>query len=52
MMLDRYFQLAAHGIAFGFISYVAIKLLAGKPRDVSPMIAVIAAVFVFKFAFL
>ena len=42
----------AHGIAFGFISYVAIKLLAGKARDVSPMIAVIAAAFVCKFAFM
>ncbi len=42
----------AHGIAFGFISYVTIKLLAGKPRDVSPTIAVIAAAFVFKFAFM
>ncbi len=42
----------AHGIAFGFISYVAIKLLAGRIRDVSPMIAVIAAAFVCKFAFM
>jgi len=42
----------AHGIAFGFVSYVAIKLLAGKARDVSPMIAVIAAAFVCKFAFM
>lgn len=42
----------AHGIAFGFVSYAAIKLLSGKARDVSPMIAIIAAVFIFKFAFL
>jgi AGZA family xanthine/uracil permease-like MFS transporter len=42
----------AHGIAFGFVSYASIKLLSGKARDVSPMIAIIAAVFIFKFAFL
>lgn len=42
----------AHGIAFGFISYVAIKLLAGRRRDVSPMSAVIAAAFLCKFAFM
>ena len=42
----------AHGIAFGFISYVAIKLLAGRPREVSPMSAVIAAAFLCKFAFM
>ncbi len=42
----------SHGIAFGFISYVSLKLLAGKVKDLSPMVVVIAAVFVFKFAFL
>lgn len=42
----------AHGIAFGFISYVAIKLLAGRRRDVSPMSAVIAIAFLGKFAFM
>lgn len=42
----------AHGISFGFISYVAIKVLAGRPRDVSPTVAVIAAAFVAKFALL
>ena len=42
----------AHGIAFGFISYVATKLLAGRSKDLSPMVVVIAVLFVLKFAFL
>ena len=32
----------AHGLAFGFISFVVLKLLAGKTREVSPLLAVIA----------
>lgn len=42
----------AHGIAFGFISYAAIKLLAGRVKELPPTVAVIAVVFVLKFAFL
>ena len=42
----------AHGIAFGFIAYVGIKLLAGRLRDISLAIAVLAALFVVKFALL
>lgn len=42
----------AHGIAFGFISYVAIKVLAGRARDVSLTVALIALAFVAKFALL
>lgn len=42
----------SHGIAFGFISYVGIKALAGRARELSPMVVIIAAVFVCKFAFL
>jgi AGZA family xanthine/uracil permease-like MFS transporter len=42
----------AHGIAFGFISYAAIKILAGRIKELPPMVAVIAVVFVLKFAFL
>ena len=42
----------AHGIAFGFITYAATKILAGRTRDLSPMVAVIAVLFVLKFAFL
>jgi AGZA family xanthine/uracil permease-like MFS transporter len=42
----------AHGIAFGFISYTALKLLSGHWRELSPMVAIIAVLFVLKFAFL
>ncbi len=42
----------AHGIAFGFITYAACKVLAGRTRDLSPMVAAIAVIFVLKFAFL
>lgn len=42
----------AHGIAFGFLSYVAIKLLAGRTRDLSAAVVVIAGVFLVKFIFL
>jgi AGZA family xanthine/uracil permease-like MFS transporter len=42
----------AHGIAFGFIAYAAIKLLAGRPRDVSIAVAVLAVLFIAKFALL
>lgn len=42
----------AHGIAFGFIAYAAIKLLAGRVKELPPTVAVIALVFVLKFAFL
>ncbi len=42
----------AHGIAFGFISYAAIKLLAGRVKELPVTVAVIALIFVLKFAFL
>jgi AGZA family xanthine/uracil permease-like MFS transporter len=42
----------AHGIAFGFIAYAAIKLLAGRVKELPPMVAVIALVFILKFALL
>jgi AGZA family xanthine/uracil permease-like MFS transporter len=42
----------AHGIAFGFIAYVGIKLLAGRPREIAPAVAILAALFVAKFALL
>jgi len=40
------------GIGFGFIAYVAIKLIAGKRAQVSLMMAILAAAFVLKFAYL
>ncbi|MBL8301027.1 MAG: NCS2 family permease [Rhodanobacteraceae bacterium] len=42
----------AHGIAFGFIAYAGIKLFAGRWRDIPPAVAVIALVFVAKFAWI
>lgn len=42
----------AHGIAFGFIAYAGIKLLAGRWREIPPAVAVIALVFIAKFAVL
>ncbi|WP_432720180.1 NCS2 family permease [Jeongeupia wiesaeckerbachi] len=40
----------ADGIAFGFISYAAIKLLAGRFKDLSPAVLIITALWVIKFA--
>lgn len=42
----------AHGIAFGFITYAALKLLSGRRGDLKPMVVVIALAFVLKFALL
>jgi AGZA family xanthine/uracil permease-like MFS transporter len=42
----------ADGIAFGCISFVVIKLLSGRGRDVNPALGVIAALWFFKLAFL
>jgi AGZA family xanthine/uracil permease-like MFS transporter len=39
----------AEGIALGFISYAAIKLLSGKGRDVSISVWVLSAVFIIKY---
>jgi AGZA family xanthine/uracil permease-like MFS transporter len=42
----------AHGIAFGFITYAALKLLTGRFREVKPIVWVIALVFGFKYAYI
>ena len=42
----------AHGIALGFITYAGIKLLSGRHKELSPSVAVIAALFVAKFIWL
>ena len=42
----------AHGIAFGFITYAGIKLLAGRLSDIKPAVAILAVLFVLKFAYL
>jgi AGZA family xanthine/uracil permease-like MFS transporter len=42
----------AEGIAFGFITYAALKLTTGRAREVKPVIWVIAALFTFKIAYI
>ena len=42
----------ANGIGIGFISYVSIKLLARRHREVPAAVYVIALIFAGKFAFL
>ena len=41
----------ANGLAFGFITYAALKLFTGKWRDAHPMSWVICAVFLVRFIF-
>jgi adenine/guanine/hypoxanthine permease len=42
----------ANGIAFGFIAYAAVKLLAGRPAEAGPAVIVLAALFLVKFVVL
>ncbi len=39
----------AHGIGYGFITYVIIKVLSGKMRQVRPLMYVVAAAFAWYF---
>lgn len=39
----------ADGIAFGMISYVLLKLLSGKAKQVSPVMYILAVLFIIKF---
>ena len=39
----------AEGIAFGFISYTAIKLATGRYRDIHPAVGILAVLFVVKY---
>lgn len=41
----------ANGIAFGFITWVVIKALAGRFKDINPALVVLAVLFVIKFGF-
>jgi AGZA family xanthine/uracil permease-like MFS transporter len=41
----------ANGIAFGFVTYAAVKLLAGQWRDASPSGLLLAAIFIVKYTF-
>jgi adenine/guanine/hypoxanthine permease len=40
----------AEGIAFGFISYCAIKVATGRYRDIHPAVGTLAVLFVIKYA--
>jgi len=40
----------AHGIGFGFITFAAIKLLSGRGREAGPVVLLLAAAFVVKYA--
>ncbi|ABR50644.1 Xanthine/uracil/vitamin C permease [Alkaliphilus metalliredigens QYMF] len=40
----------ADGIVFGMVSYVALKLLSGKGNKVSPIMYILALLFIIKFA--
>jgi AGZA family xanthine/uracil permease-like MFS transporter len=42
----------ANGLAFGFITYAALKLFTGKAKEVHWMTWLIAAVFLFKFIYM
>ena len=42
----------ANGLAFGFVSYAAIKLLTGRAREVHPATWIVAGLFLLRFAFL
>ena len=39
----------SHGIGYGFVAYVGIQLLLGRPREVHPMMYLAAALFVAYF---
>jgi adenine/guanine/hypoxanthine permease len=41
----------ANGLAFGFITYAALKLFTGKAKEVHWMVWLIAVVFLFKFVY-
>lgn len=41
----------AHGIAFGFIAYAAVRIFAGKFNQLSASVLVLAALFVLKFIY-
>lgn len=41
----------ANGLAFGFITYAALKLFTGRAREVHWMVWVIGGVFLFKFVY-
>ncbi|MCW5707372.1 MAG: NCS2 family permease [Shinella sp.] len=41
----------ANGLAFGFVSYVVLKFFTGRWKQIHPATAIVAALFVIRFAF-
>jgi AGZA family xanthine/uracil permease-like MFS transporter len=41
----------ANGLAFGFITYVVLKLFTGRWREAHPMVWIIGGIFLFKFIY-
>lgn len=41
----------AEGIVFGMVSYVVLKLLAGKRKDISPVMYILALLFIIRIIF-
>ena len=39
----------AHGIAFGFITYAAGKLVTGRISEAHPIVLILAVLFIVKF---
>jgi adenine/guanine/hypoxanthine permease len=42
----------ADGLALGFVTYPVVKVLAGRGREVSPLVAILAALFVVRYLYL
>lgn len=42
----------ANGLALGFIFYPLLKLLTGRGREVSPLVYILAALFILRYAYL
>lgn len=47
-----FFYSISEGIAMGVISYVAIKLVAGRDRKISPVMVILAVLFILKYIFM
>lgn len=42
----------ANGVSFGIVSYVAIKLLSGKPKEVNWLMYILAALLIIRFIYI
>ncbi|HEU0052483.1 MAG TPA: NCS2 family permease, partial [Longimicrobium sp.] len=42
----------ANGLALGFVTYPLLKLLAGKGKEVSPLVYVLAALFILRYVYI